>query len=62
MRVSADECDRLDLFTGKQACAGLPDRTPASALVTAVTAAPPFAWVEMELNAERAVPSPAAVL
>ena len=53
LRMSADECDRLDLFAGKQVRVGLPRREPTGALVTAVRAEPPFAWVEMELRAEQ---------
>ena len=60
LRMSADECDRLDLFAGKQVRVGLPRREPTGALVTAVRAEPPFAWVEMELNAEPALNRPAA--
>ena len=62
VRVSADECDRLDLFAGTQLRVALPDRPTASALVTAVTAAPPFAWVELALNAEPPVQRPTAAV
>lgn len=48
LRLSADECDRFDLFEGQQVRVGLPDREPAVALVTGVVPAPPFAWVEVE--------------
>ena len=48
LRLSSDECDRLDLFAGRQVRVGLPDGEPAGALVTRVVPAPPFAWVEME--------------
>ena len=51
LRVSADECDRLDLFAGRQVPVSLNGREPAGALVTAVVPAPPFVWVEMELAA-----------
>jgi hypothetical protein len=54
VRVSADECDRLDLFAGRQVRVGLGGREPAVALVTAVVPAPPFAWVELELAAPAA--------
>lgn len=60
VRVSIEEADRLDLLPGKQLRVGLPDRTPGSALVTAVTPEPPFAWVEMELQAAPALNRPAA--
>ena len=36
LRVSADECDRLDLFAGRQVRVGLNGREPAGTLVTAV--------------------------
>ena len=49
--LSADECDRLGLFSGRQVRLGLPGREQATALVTAVRADPPFAWVEAELSA-----------
>ena len=49
LRISADECDRLDLFAGRQVRVRLPDEEPAGALVTAVVPAPPFVWVEVEL-------------
>ena len=52
LRKSADECDRLDLFAGKQVRVSLPNREPTVALVTAVRAEPPFARVEMELQAD----------
>ena len=55
VRVSADECDRLDLFAGRQVRVGLNGQAPAGALVTAVVPAPPFAWVEMELSPAAAV-------
>ena len=48
LRLSADECDRLDLFEGRQIRLGLDGREPASALVTSVAPAPPFVWVEVE--------------
>jgi hypothetical protein len=48
LRLSADECDRLDLFAGRQVRLALSGREPASALVVAVVPAPPFAWVEVE--------------
>ena len=51
LRLSADDSDRLDLFAGRQVRVGLPGRIPANALVTAVDAAPPFAWVEVEMAA-----------
>jgi hypothetical protein len=52
LRLSADECDRLDLFAGQQVRLGLGDREPGSALVVAVVPAPPFAWVEVEFAGE----------
>jgi hypothetical protein len=51
LRLSADECDRLDLFLGTQVQIALPDQDSAVALVTAVVPAPPFAWVEVEFAA-----------
>ncbi len=53
VRVSADECDRLDLFAGRQVRVGIGGRDPAAALVTAVGPAPPFAWVEFEFAGTR---------
>ena len=50
VRVSADECDRLDLFPGQQVRVGVGGRGPAPALVTAVAPAPPFAWIELEFT------------
>lgn len=50
LRLSADECDRLDLFKGRQVLMGFNDREPASALVTSVVHAPPFVWVEVEFT------------
>lgn len=54
VRLSADDCDRLDLFAGRQLRLGLGGRAPAAALVTAVGPAPPFAWVEFEFPAAAA--------
>jgi hypothetical protein len=51
LRLSADECDRLDLFEGQQILLGFDAREPASALVMAVAPAPPFVWVEVEFAA-----------
>jgi hypothetical protein len=48
LRLSADECEQLDLFAGQQVRIGLPEREPAGALVTAVVPASPFVWVEVE--------------
>ena len=48
LRLSADECDRLDLYPGRQVLVGLPGRDPACVLLTAVVPDPPFAWVELE--------------
>ena len=48
LRVSADECDRLDLFAGNQVRLGVGDGEPARALVVGVTREPPFAWVAVE--------------
>jgi len=49
VRVSADDCDRHDLFPGRQLQLGIGGRAPEAALVTGVGAAPPFAWVEFEI-------------
>lgn len=51
VRVSADERDRLDLFPGRQLRLGLPGIPLTHALVTGITAAPPFVWVEAEVPA-----------
>jgi hypothetical protein len=48
LRLSADECDRLDLFEGRQVLVGLGRQESASALVTSVVPVPPFVWVEVE--------------
>lgn len=48
VRVSADDCDRHDLFPGRQLRLGIGGREPEAALVTGVGAVPPFAWVEFE--------------
>jgi hypothetical protein len=50
LRVSADECDRLDLFAGNQVPLALDDGEPARALVVGVTREPPFAWVAVEFS------------
>lgn len=54
VRLSADDCDRFDLYAGRQLRVGLGGRDPAAALVTAVGPAPPFAWVEFEFPAAAA--------
>ncbi|QEL20666.1 hypothetical protein [Limnoglobus roseus] len=51
LRVSLDECDRLDLLPGRQVRVGLPDQEPRRVLISAVSPAPPFAWVEVEFAA-----------
>jgi hypothetical protein len=51
LRLSADECDRLDLFAGRQVRVGLGGQEPVGALVVGVVPAPPFVWVEVELAA-----------
>ncbi|QEL18396.1 hypothetical protein [Limnoglobus roseus] len=48
LRVSIEECDRMDLFPGRQVRVALPDQDAGIVLVTAVSHAPPFAWVEVE--------------
>ena len=53
VRVSPDECGRLDLFPGNQVRVALPDRPAARALLLAVAHEPPFVWVEMEFPAVR---------
>jgi len=50
LRVSADECDRLDLFAGNQLPMRMDDGEPVRALVVAVTREPPFAWVVVEFS------------
>lgn len=47
LRLSADECDRLDLFEVRQIFLGFDGREPARALMMAVAPAPPFVWVEL---------------
>ena len=42
LRISADECEQLDLFAGQQVRIGLPDRELASALVPVLVPALPF--------------------
>lgn len=49
--VSADECDRLDLFAGKQVPLAIEDGGQHPALVTGVEREPPFAWVAVEFPA-----------
>ena len=51
LRVSADECDRLDLFAGKQVPLAIEDGGQHPALVVGVTREPPFAWVSVEFPA-----------
>lgn len=51
LRVSADECDRLDLFAGNQVALRVEGGEPVRALVVGVTREPPFAWVAVELSA-----------
>lgn len=53
LRVSADECDRLDLFAGKQLRMAIEDGGQYPALVLAVRREPPFAWVAVEFPAVR---------
>lgn len=50
LRVSADECDRLDLFAGNQVPIGLGGGEAVRALVVGVTREPPFAWVVVEFS------------
>lgn len=51
LRVSAEECDRLDLFVGKQVPMVVGDGEAAGALVVGVTREPPFVWVAVEFAA-----------
>jgi hypothetical protein len=51
LRVSADDCDRLDLCAGKQVPLAIEDGGTHPALVTGVTREPPFAWVAVEFPA-----------
>lgn len=53
LRVSADECDRLDLCVGKQVGMAIEDGGQHPALVTDVQREPPFAWVAVEFPARR---------
>jgi hypothetical protein len=50
LRVSADECDRLDLFVGNQVPMGLDGGQTVRALVVGVTRQPPFVWVAVEFT------------
>ena len=50
LRVSADECDRLDLFAGNQIALRVEGDEPVRALVVGVTREPPFAWVAVEFT------------
>lgn len=50
IRVSGDDCDRLDFFRGKQIRFGLPGREPGCAHLMSVVPEPPFVWVEMALG------------
>ena len=49
MRVSADECDRLDLFVGNQVRLSIDGGEVLAGLVVDVTREPPFVWVAMEI-------------
>lgn len=51
LRLSIDECDRLDLLDGRPVRVGLPGAGPASGLVTATRRVPPFVWVQVEAAA-----------
>jgi hypothetical protein len=51
LRLSADECDRFDLFAGRQVRLGLDGRASESVLVTTVRRDPPFVWVDVEFTA-----------
>ena len=51
LRVSADECDRLDLFAGKQVPLAIEDGGQHTAQVVGVRREPPFAWVAVEFPA-----------
>jgi hypothetical protein len=51
VRLSTDEADRLDLFTGKQVPVGFNGGEVGRALVTDVSPVLPFVWIEMELAA-----------
>jgi hypothetical protein len=53
LRVSPDECDRLDLFAGNQVRVGLGDGEPVRALVVGVTRESPFVWVAVEFAPAR---------
>ncbi len=46
LRLSLDEKDRFGLVEGLPVRVRLPGREPAEVLVTAVSEAPPFVWVE----------------
>ena len=50
LRLSADECDRLDLFAGNQVPLGLDGGEAVRVLVVGVTREPPFAWVTVEFS------------
>ncbi|HEY1187726.1 MAG TPA: hypothetical protein VGE74_08715 [Gemmata sp.] len=50
LRLSADECERFDLFEGRQIRIRFNGQEPASGLVMAVAHAPPFVWVEVEFS------------
>jgi hypothetical protein len=51
VRVSADDCDRLDLFAGRQVVVALPGQPAAPALLVVARSEPPFVWIEFELTA-----------
>jgi hypothetical protein len=47
LRVSVDECDRLDLAEGRRVRVGLPDREPVEVLVAEVRRVPPVVWLDL---------------
>lgn len=53
LRMSVDECDRLDLFDGRPVRVALPGEKPSDGLVTATRRMPPFVWVKVETAAGR---------
>jgi hypothetical protein len=53
IRLASEECDRLDLFVGKQICFCFPGQEVASALLNSVVPVPLFVWIEMKLSRRR---------
>jgi len=50
LRVSADECDRLDQFAGNPVRLASDDSEVVAASVVGVRREPPFAWVAVEFT------------